>query len=261
MAFNRKIKKMPIAPTQSSPMDRVYRRIDFEQLKMPIGFIRLLEAVFCLIVFAAFHGWQFDLDIKCGPPTKKNQTERATYEYHSLDISGYKVHRCNDSDTEVFLFKDDFGSGTDFYSYLIPLSLFLTTGMLLFYIFSYGVYASDDRLPILDLTVTALLAVFWMFGTLFFSISARRIEEATKPENVNATLAAIDICGGRKCEYTSYSVHATLAIASLAGVGLFILFTGNIWYIYKETPYFRNRQSRRNLHHNNLPAVEPYTLE
>jgi len=25
-------------------------------------------------------------------------------------ISGYKVHRCNDSDTEVFLFKDDFGS-------------------------------------------------------------------------------------------------------------------------------------------------------
>nr|CAD2206346.1 unnamed protein product [Meloidogyne enterolobii] len=197
MALIERLEKMPIAPTQSSPMDRVYRRIDFEQLKMPIGLFGFLKRVwvFCLIVFAAFHGWQFDLDIKCGPPTKKNQTERATYEYHSLDISGYKVHRCNDSDTEVFLFKDDFGSGTDFYSYLIPLSLFLTTGMLLFYIFSYGVYASDDRLPILDLTVTALLAVFWMFGTLFFSISARRIEEATKPENVNATLAAIDICG------------------------------------------------------------------
>jgi hypothetical protein len=47
----------------------------------------------------------------------------------------------------------------------------------------------------------------------------------------------------------------------LAGVGLFILFTSNIWYIYKETPYFRARQTRRDLHHNNLTAAEPYTLE
>jgi hypothetical protein len=252
---------MPIAPTQSSPMERVYRRIDFEQLKMPIGFIRLIEAVFCLIVFASFHGWQFDLEIKCGPPVKINETIKTSYEYHSLDISGYKFFRCNDSKTEVYPFKGDYGSGADFYTYLIPFSLFLTTGMLLFYLFSYGVYASDDRLPILDLTVTALLAVFWMFGTLFFSISARRIEDATTPENVNKTLVALDICGGKKCEVNSYSVYATLSIASLAGVGLFILFTGNIWYIYKETPYFRNRQSRRNLHHNNLPATEPYTLE
>jgi len=45
MALIERLEKMPIAPTQSSPMDRVYRRIDFEQLKMPIGFIRLLEAV------------------------------------------------------------------------------------------------------------------------------------------------------------------------------------------------------------------------
>ncbi|KAF7637664.1 MARVEL domain-containing protein [Meloidogyne graminicola] len=252
---------MPIAPTQSSPMDRFYRRIDFEQLKVPIGFIRLIEAIFCLIVFASFHGWQFDLQIICDSSLKTNQTIKTSYEFYSIDIRNYKVHRCNDSKTDVLPFKDDYGSGTEFYSYLIPLSLFFTTGMLLFYLFSYGVYASDDRLPILDLTVTALLAVFWMFGTLFFSISARRIEEATKPENVNSTLTTLDICGGMKCVVSSYSVYATLAIASLAGVGLFILFTGNIWYIYKETPYFRNRQSRRNLHHNNLPATEPYTLE
>ena len=124
--------------------------------------------------------------------------------------------------------------------------------------------------------VTAILATLWMIGTLCFSITARRIEEAMTEENVNATLKAVDICGaGLKCHWNSYSMYATLTIASvwhlkcflvnhsikLAGVGLFILFTSNIWYIYKETPYFRDRQSRRDLHHNNLAAAEPYTLE
>jgi hypothetical protein len=40
-------------------------------------------------------------------------------------------------------------SGADFYGYLIPFSLFLTVGMLLFYLLSYAVYASDDRIPII----------------------------------------------------------------------------------------------------------------
>lgn len=90
----------------------------------------------------------------------------------------------------------------------------MMTDCLFLYFLNFLIFKFKNFLK--DLTVTALLAVFWMFGTLFFSISARRIEEATKPENVNATLAAIDICGGRKCEYTSYSVHATLAIASVS---------------------------------------------
>uniref|UniRef100_A0A914GTJ3 Nuclease HARBI1 n=1 Tax=Globodera rostochiensis TaxID=31243 RepID=A0A914GTJ3_GLORO len=46
----------------------------------------------------------------------------------------------------------------------------------------------------------------------------------------------------------------------LAGLGLFVLFASNIWFIYKETPFFRERQARRNAH-NNLPSTEPYTLE
>lgn len=250
----------PITATQSTPLDRVFRRIDFDQLKLPLGFIRLIEAVFCLILFAAFHGWRFDLNIRCPAANNSKIIFDHSYEFHLLDIDQYNVQRCNN--TSTFLFDRDFGAGIDMYAYLIPISLFITVGMLLFYLFSYGVYANDDRIPLVDFVVTAVLAVFWMFSTLFFSVSAQRIEEATTAENVNATMTRVNICADiMDCTWTSYAVYGTLTIASLAGVGLFILFTSNIWYIYKETPYFRARQSRRQLHHNNLPAMEPYTLE
>ncbi|KAL3095595.1 hypothetical protein niasHT_024421 [Heterodera trifolii] len=243
-------------PPNSSPLERVFRRVDFEQLQMPLGFIRLMEAAFCVLSLIAFRAWNFHLSIFC--PNKASHH----VEFGSLDIDTLSVSRCNK--TETLLFDPNFGAGADFVAYLIPLSLFVTVTGLLFYLLCYSHYTSDDRVPVLDLIVTVLLTVGWMIGTLSFSLSARAISEATTEENVNKTMVAHGICDGVKsgdeCRWESHATHAPLSAVTLAGVGLFILFASNIWFIYKETPFFRERQARRNTH-NNLPTNEPYTLE
>uniref|UniRef100_A0A183CNR0 MARVEL domain-containing protein n=1 Tax=Globodera pallida TaxID=36090 RepID=A0A183CNR0_GLOPA len=175
------------------------------------------------------------------------------------------VHRCNG--TETALFEPVFGAGADFVAFLIPLSLFVTVAGLLLYLLCFNHYASDDRLPVLDLIVTVLLTVGWMVGTLSFSMTARAISEATAEANVNKTMEAHGICKGlkkgddvSKCTWETHAARAPLSVVTLAGLGLFVLFATNIWFIYKETPFFRERQARRNAH-NNLPTTEPYTLE
>uniref|UniRef100_A0A183CI97 MARVEL domain-containing protein n=1 Tax=Globodera pallida TaxID=36090 RepID=A0A183CI97_GLOPA len=198
----------------STPLERVFRRIDFEQLQMPLGFIRLLQAAFCVITLTAFRAWNFYLGINC-PDQSSYQ-----YEFGSLDIDELVVHRCNG--TETALFEPVFGAGADFVAFLIPLSLFVTVAGLLLYLLCFNHYASDDRLPVLDLIVTVLLTVGWMVGTLSFSMTARAISEATTEANVNKTMEAHGICKGlkkgddvSKCTWETHAARAPLSVVTL----------------------------------------------
>jgi len=250
-----------MAVTQSShPLDQVRRRIDLDQLKLPLGFIRCVELIFTLIVMSAKNGWDFDVRFEC---KHQNGTTNSTGSWNHLRLNEYTIGTC--SHTTALLFPDfNIGIGVSLYSFLAVITLCFVVGTLLVYLFGYSAYVSDERLPILDLTMTIILSFGWFIGTLCFSMSVGRVEDATADETViEKALTTQNICVGSidsKChEIKSYAMYAPLTVATLAGAGLVLLFFANIWFCYKETSGFRQRTHRNQMLHQ--MQQEPYTLE
>lgn len=233
---------------------RFVTRIDVEQLKLPLGFIRVLELVFCLIAYTSLNAWRFNLEITCKFDGSPDVTKQ--FFLRQLSTQDFKVEKCGEN-LAADLFEESIGSGASFYSYLLVISIFFTVASLLVYLFWWNLYVSDDRIPILDLSITALLAFAWLVGTFCFSITAGRIEEITEQENVKKLVDERKICASAKsCKVESYAVYAPLTVSTIAGIACILLYFTNVWYCYKETASFRTRNSQ-----NVQMPQEPYTLE
>ncbi|KAI1714596.1 ubiquinol cytochrome reductase transmembrane region domain-containing protein [Ditylenchus destructor] len=184
--------------------------------------------------------------------------EKKQFYLRQLSTQDFKIEKCGQSATTAAeLFDESYGSGANFYSYLLVISIFFSVATILIYLFWWNLYVSDDRIPVIDLAVTVLLAFAWLLGTFCFSITAGRMEEITEPENVKKLVEKGGFCGNAtSCDVNSYAVYAPLTVSTIAGISCVLLYFANVWFCYKETANFRSRNS----HTVQMPQ-DPYTLE
>lgn len=243
-----------------APLLRIRRQIDLEQLKMPLGFIRIIELGVVFILMAAKGGWDFEIRYTCLVDGTNYTMKQTTSD---INIDAFLLTKC-DNTTQAALFKDqNVGIGPDLYKYLVIVTIVFCVSMVLVYIFNYAFYLSDNRIPIGDLAATIIIAFGWLVGTFNFSSGVSRIEEATTENNVVLFLNKFAPCNGNStCSFQyekSYSMYATLSVASLTGCALVLIFFANIWFVYKETATFRSRPNHNQMLHQ--MQQEPYTLE
>jgi len=232
------------------PVERFLQKIDWEPLKLPLGFIRAVELFFGLIAYAAFHGWEFCFEYSCGAAANP------PYCMSDFSFAKFPAKRCVNGSMDLPFAEVEIGSGADFYSYLLVISIFYTLGALLFYLFAWSTYVTDDRLPVLDLIVTVILAFGWLIGTISFSIAAGRVEDATDSAYVSKVLKDGYCETATDCPSHITAMNSLLSVSLIAGIGCVVLYTANVWFCFKETANFRNRNA-----HPIQMQQEPYTLE
>ncbi|KAH7730977.1 SPH-1 protein [Aphelenchoides avenae] len=214
------------------------QQLNIDQLKVPLGFIKVLEVVFALIAFAALNGWRFELDYMCAGESKKRAFETTTFSLASVQFP-----KCGAADNATAnLFDNSFGGVGGFFAFVSIASVFFALAMLFVYLYMWGLYAGDDRVPQIDLLITMLLAVAWFIATWSWWWSANGLESATVKENVEKLMQEK---GFNATNINAYAVYAPVTVSIMAGFACLVLFASNVWFTYKETSWFRNRQVRQ----------------
>lgn len=210
--------------------------LDLGPLKEPLGFIRVLEWVFTIFAFATTGGYSgtTHFTVKC--PGSPDQAVNPAFGYPFwLPAQPYHVPLCNGSVSNETFLQGDFSSSAEFFVCVGVFGFLYCTATLILYLGYQNVYRQTSRGPIIDLVLTAAFAFLWLVSSSAWGKGLTDVKWATNPEH----LVTIDSCKG-VCQPGEFPSMGRLNASVIFGFLNLILWAGNCWFIYKETPFHKD---------------------
>uniref|UniRef100_A0A8C3NL16 Uncharacterized protein n=1 Tax=Geospiza parvula TaxID=87175 RepID=A0A8C3NL16_GEOPR len=187
-------------------------RMDISVLLEPLGFVKVLEWVLAIFVFATCGGFQGETALLVSCEGVVNKTVTAAFAY---------PFRLN---TAVFSAPDPKGCGGTWTD--ISLVFLYCVTALVVYIGYNHVYQQNNKFP---LTVTFL----WLVSTFVWAKALADIKVSTGASIV----PGIESCKapGTTCHFLSVTSMGILNVSVVFGLLNMILWAGNVWLVYKDT--------------------------
>ncbi|CAJ1051846.1 synaptophysin-like protein 2a [Xyrichtys novacula] len=211
--------------------------LDLGPLKEPLGFIRVLEWVFAIFAFATTGGYsgKTHLKITCKePPVPPVPDVYPSFGYpFRLSATPYKLTFCNNTESGPMFLQGDFSSSAEFFVCVGVFAFLYCTATLILYLGYQHVYRQTTRGPIVDLVLTAIFAFLWFVSSAAWGKGLTDVKWATNPEHL------VDRCKDI-CSPGDYPSMGRLNASVIFGFLNLILWGGNCWFIYKETPFHKD---------------------
>jgi len=236
--------------------------MDTEILKQPRGCLRLLQWVFALLAFATCSNFssylefsiKFKEDAKCEGTNPMLVKQEFSYPFR-LDHIPHKTleHFCHPNATSdpPITFPGDFSSDAQFFVFTGVVTWLFCFFSLAIYVFFSKVYSDEQKnAPMIDFCATVIIAVFWLAGSSAWANSLNGLKNAANP---NTWLTQSDIGGPcyspgetghvavvvESCKATYMGSFGGANVSVIFGFLNFFLWGCNLWYLYKETSWFK----------------------
>ncbi|XP_041638717.1 synaptophysin-like protein 2a [Cheilinus undulatus] len=206
--------------------------LDLGPLKEPLGFIRVLEWVFAIFAFATTGGYSGATHFKMKCPDEMMNIEAHFAYPFRLPAYPYTIQYCNSTEITHYL-RGDFSSSAEFFVCIGVFAFLYCTATLVLYLGYQHVYRQTPRGPIIDLVVTAAFAFLWFVSSSAWGKGLTDVKYATNPDHLAEQCKSI-------CEPGSYPSMGRLNASVIFGFLNLILWAGNCWFIYKETPFHKD---------------------
>ncbi|XP_034549285.1 synaptophysin-like protein 2a [Notolabrus celidotus] len=208
--------------------------LDLGPLKEPLGFIRVLEWVFAIFAFATTGGYSAKTHFKvtCKEGQESNVHPEFYYPFRLSAVS-YKIPFCNGSESHTFYLQGDFSSSAEFFVCVGVFAFLYCTATLVLYLGFQHVYRKTSRGPVIDLVVTAAFAFLWFVSSAAWGKGLTDVKWAVNPDHL------VEHCK-EVCTPGSFPSMGRLNASVIFGFLNLILWGGNCWFIYKETPFHKD---------------------
>lgn len=234
----------------------------FEAIKEPIGFIKIVQFFMAILAFAiAVNGSSsLALNAKCQGAAADNKfvTFEASYKY-PYDLTGVPFVRttsCPEGSSAPKLDRDtltkegyNIKSSAEWFVFVGVTSFLYSLAMLVVYVFMKHKYDNIVYLPLIDFVVTVLFALCWFIADIAWAKAISDIQHHTNTENVISSLEStcpkIGNSSSRDCQIKTYASYGSIIISCIIGFCNLILWAGNIWFVLKETTWYKTRQQLR----------------
>uniref|UniRef100_A0A3B3D7D2 Synaptoporin b n=1 Tax=Oryzias melastigma TaxID=30732 RepID=A0A3B3D7D2_ORYME len=204
----------------------------------------IFAPIFAICAFATCGGYSGHLQVKvdCAGRKQSNLSINVDFAYpFRLHQVHFKAPLCDGNSEEVVFLDGDFSTAAEF---------FLTVGVFAFlysllatvvYIFYQNKYLKNNRGPHVDFFVTVLFSLLWMVSSCFWAKTLADLKASTSPTQV---LLLISACRAPKntCSAAQEPVWSRLNTSAVFGFVNVILWSGNIWFVFKETGWYKTGQ-------------------
>jgi len=235
--------------------------MDTEILKQPRGCLRLLQWVFALLAFATCSNFssylEFSIKFKaaenCENPGPVIVKQEFSYPFR-LDHIPHQTfpNFCKNgsvSDPPI-TFPGDFSSDAQFFVFTGVTTWLYCFFSLAIYVFFSKLYHDEQKnAPMIDFCATVIIAVFWLAGSSAWANSLNGLKNAANP---NSWVMSNEIGGPcysskngpiatvvEKCTATYMGSFGGANVSVIFGFLNFFLWGCNLWYLYKETSWFK----------------------
>ncbi|XP_034248957.1 synaptophysin-like [Thrips palmi] len=213
--------------------------VSLTAFREPRGVMRILQFVFAICAFATISGYSGQVNLSaCESPTT-TFTISFGYPFALSDATPAKIACLAPSGgtappPEFVSLRGDFSSDAQFFVASGVLAFLYCMGIVVVYGLFEEKYQSNNMLPLIDFVLTTILAVLWLSSSAAWANSLTSIKSVT---DVSFIKNDCKIC---KAVWTNS--FSSLNISVLLGFLNFFLWASDLWFLYKETQWFKMRQ-------------------
>ncbi|CAB3383504.1 Hypothetical predicted protein [Cloeon dipterum] len=215
-------------------------QINLDIFREPRGVMRIIHFVFSLFAIISICSYDNEVtfSVKCPPPAPANVV-KFPYDYpFKLDHLSRQVACTHPADRYLTLY-GDFSSDAEFFVAVGVLSLLGAAAAAAGYALYEAKYQSNPLIPLADFGGTALLALLWLSASAAWANGLSGIKHSTDP---GILMRTVQCAKDDFCTTVTTGSFSGLNTSVILGFLNFFLWTADLWFVYKETPWFKMRQ-------------------
>ncbi|PKU34947.1 hypothetical protein llap_14751 [Limosa lapponica baueri] len=148
---------------------------------------------------------------------------------------------CEGKRRETLSLIGDFSSSAEFFVTIAVFAFLYSLAATVVYIFFQNKYRENNRGPLIDFIVTVVFSFLWLVGSSAWAKGLSDVKIATDPDEVLLLMSACKQ-QSNKCLPVRSPVMSSLNTSVVFGFLNFILWAGNIWFVFKETGWHSSGQ-------------------
>ncbi|KAG7478027.1 hypothetical protein MATL_G00076090 [Megalops atlanticus] len=216
----------------------------FGVLKLPLGFIRVLEWLFAIFAFATCGGYsgQLRVSVDCVNKTDSNLSIGINFAYpFRLHQVYFDAPLCQGKKQERLFLIGDYSSSAEFFVTIAVFAFLYSLLATVVYIFFQNKYRENNRGPLIDFIVTVVFSFLWLVSSSAWAKGLSDVKVATDPDEVLLLMSACKV-QNNKCGSVYGPIWSGLNTSVVFGFLNFVLWAGNIWFVFKETGWHKSGQ-------------------
>ncbi|XP_076984914.1 synaptoporin isoform X2 [Tamandua tetradactyla] len=153
----------------------------------------------------------------------------------------FEVPTCVGKGRQKVALTGDFSSSAEFFVTVAVFAFLYSLAATVVYIFFQNKYRENNRGPLIDFIVTVVFSFLWLVGSSAWAKGLSDVKVATDPKEVLLLMSACKQ-PSNKCVAVHSPVMSSLNTSVVFGFLNFILWAGNIWFVFKETGWHSSGQ-------------------
>lgn len=223
---------------------RIFGAFNPTALKEPRGFIKVIQWILSIFAFATTTSVHSRLEfvITCTSNTTTGQPSTTVpinvgYPF-DLDNEGFSVFTCNQTVSKNLM--SGAKPSAEFYVFVGVIVFLYCLAALIMYVFCDEFYRKHNACTIGDFIISCVLVVLWLISSSAWASGLSDIKYYTDLNDCDF-FKDIPVChsGVGTCSQTMSPNFASLNVSIIFGFLNMLVWGGNLWFLYKETPWHK----------------------
>ncbi|XP_009934935.1 synaptoporin isoform X2 [Opisthocomus hoazin] len=204
----------------------------------------IFAPLFAIFAFATCGGYSggLRLSVDCANKSESDLNIDIAFAYpFRLHQVNFDAPTCEGKRREKLSLIGDFSSSAEFFVTIAVFAFLYSLAATVVYIFFQNKYRENNRGPLIDFIVTVVFSFLWLVSSSAWAKGLSDVKIATDPDEVLLLMSACKQ-QSNKCLPVRSPVMSSLNTSVVFGFLNFILWAGNIWFVFKETGWHSSGQ-------------------